>query len=60
MSGGDLEGNRVDECERVEEMSETLCVELLRCLGVTLAGSHVPRLVVANGSAVGATATLGA
>jgi hypothetical protein len=39
-------------------MGEALCVELLGGLGVTFAGAHVPRLIVADGSAVGAATAL--
>lgn len=58
VGGGDLEAGRVDKGKGVEKMGEACCVELLGGLGVTFTCTHIPRLVVANGSTVGATTTL--
>jgi len=52
------EGRWIDEGKRVEKMGEAFGVELLGSLGVALSSAHIPRLVVTDGSAVGATATL--
>lgn len=58
MGGRDLKAGRVDESKGVEKMGEACCVELLGGLGVTFTCTHIPRLVVTNGSAVGAAAAL--
>jgi hypothetical protein len=58
MRGGDLEANRVDESKGVKKMGEAFCVELLGGLGIAFAGTDVPRLIVADGSTIGAAAAL--
>lgn len=58
VGGGNLEAGRVDESKGIEKMGEACCVELLGGLCVAFTCTHIPRLVVADSSTVGAAAAL--
>jgi hypothetical protein len=55
---GELERDRVDKGEGVEQMGEAFGVELLGRLGVAFSSADVPRLIVSDCSSVRAATSL--